>query len=481
MPLRDLTQGPIARSLVVFSIPLFGANLLQTGYNIVDTFFVGRVGPHAVAAVSVSFTVVFVLVSIAGGLTVGTSTMISQYMGARDEQMVRRTIANSMVLIGALSVVLGIVGIAVSGPVLAAMGVPADVYGAAAGYLRYVFAGLPFLFLYFNVTAILRGAGDARTPLGFAVVANGLNVILDPILIFGWGPIPRMEVIGAALASLIGQGVAAVMAVRYLLRGGARGVRLSLDGFRFDGRIVRTMIRLGLPAAVGQAAVALAGTAVVSLVAEHGTEPLAAFGIGTRVDSLSFMASMAMSLAVAAFVGQNLGAGLEERARRGTIVGAAIIAAAQAGLTGLLLAAPETVIRVFNGDPAVVAEGVRYLRVVALAYAPFGVMFAVMGALRGAGDMVVSTAGTIGALWGVRVPAAIILSRSLGLGPLGVWWAIFLSQVVGAVLTVVYFVKGPWARRALVRGPAARGGGESGAGAPEVGQHAGADGSGSPL
>src|SRR5690606_5977015 len=109
MPLRDLTQGPIARSLVVFSIPLFGANLLQTGYNIVDTFFVGRVGPHAVAAVSVSFTVVFVLVSIAGGLTVGTSTMISQYMGARDEQMVRRTIANSMVLIGALSVVLGIV------------------------------------------------------------------------------------------------------------------------------------------------------------------------------------------------------------------------------------------------------------------------------------------------------------------------------------------------------------------------------------
>ena len=382
-----------------------------------------------------------------------------------------------MVLIAAMSVVLGIIGMAVSGPVLAAMGVPADVYGAAVSYLRYVFAGLPFLFLYFNVTAILRGAGDARAPLGFAVVANGLNVVLDPILIFGWGPIPRLEVVGAALATLIGQAAGTVIAVRYIMRGGARGVRLVLDGFRFDGRIVRTMIRLGLPAAVGQAAVALAGTAVVSIVAEHGTGPLAAFGIGTRIDSIAFMASMAMSLAVAAFVGQNLGAGLEERARRGTMVGAGVIAAAQAGLTAALLAAPEAVIGVFNGDPAVVAEGVRYLRVVALTYAPFGVMFAVMGALRGAGDMVVSTAGTIGALWGVRVPAAVLLSRTFGLGPLGVWWAIFLSQIVGAVFSVAYFLKGPWAKRALVRrSPAAREG-EPAAGVPEGEQPAGADGS----
>ena len=214
----DFTEGSIPRHLIIFALPMFLGNLLQAFYNIIDSIWVGRfLGHQAFAAISVSFPVIFVLIALIIGITMGTTTLVGQYYGAKKNELVSKTISNSLLLLLVFGSIISLAGVIFSRRILLFINAPLDVLDMAADYLKIFSSGLLGMFLYNGISGILRGLGDSRTPLKFLFYATILNLILDPFFIFGLGPFPRLEVRGAALATIIAQGISALISLRYLL------------------------------------------------------------------------------------------------------------------------------------------------------------------------------------------------------------------------------------------------------------------------
>lgn len=447
--MRDLTRGSIVKNLVTFSVPLFLGNFLQMLYNMVDTAWVGRLGRFALASVSMSFSVMFVLIAAGIGLTQGTTTMVSQYLGAKRHDMVRKTIANSLFFMGALSVVISVLGVVFARPLLLLLGCPRDILAPAMAYLQIIMAGTLASFLFFQISAILRGAGDSTTPLIFLLVSTVLNIIWDPLLIFGIGPFPKMGVAGAAAATIAAQVVAAVFAVIHLVRQDGP-LHLSFKGFTVDWRIIWDIVRLGIPSGIQQTVVALGGSVVVRTVASFGTMSLAVYSIGTKVDSFAFMPSMSLSIAVAAMAGQNIGAGREDRVRQVAKAGLALTLGIVAVFSALVSLFPNLMTGIFTNDRAVFGPAAVYVRTLAPAYLFFGVILTYGGIFRGTGAVVAPMLISVMSLWLIRVPMAILFARVLHMGPPGIWLAITLSSLVGAVASVIYYLRGAWANKALV-------------------------------
>ncbi len=448
--LVDMTEGNIPRHLIKFSIPMLLGNLLQALYNTVDSIWVGRyVGPEALGAVSISFPIIFSLVAMVMGITMATTTMVSQYAGAKQYDMVRKTINNSVLVLLIAGVFISIIGVLFHRPMLQLINAPEEIMPMASSYLVIFLGGLIFMFGYNVLGAILRGLGDSKTPLKFLFVATMINIVLDPFLIIGIGPFPQMGVAGAALATVISQGVATVLALNYLNRQDHL-VAVRLSELAYDAELTRTTIRIGLPAGIQQTVVALGGLVVSSIINTFGPMVVAAYGAAMRLDQFAFMPSMSIGLAVSAMVGQNLGAGREERVRQ-TVFWASILVASLTGIITLVAVfAPSVLLVLFTTDTEVIQIGSRYLGIVGLAYIPMALMFVITGALRGAGDTLPTMVISIATLWGVRLPLAAYLSSRPDLGVVGIWMAIAISSFSGMIMAHLYYATGRWKDKALV-------------------------------
>lgn len=447
----DFTSGNIQRQLLAFTLPMLAGNALQALYNTVDSVWVGRfLGSDGLAAVSVSFPVIFALISLVMGITMATTTLVSQYFGAKDEPMVRRVVNNSLSLLFVAAVLISVLGIAWRYPILRLVNTPDAIIAPAANYLLVFLAGLVFMFLYNVLSAILRGLGDSRTPLLFLVYSTVINIILDPLLIFGFGPIPRMEVAGAALATVIAQGVSAFLAIRYLNRVGHL-LTFNWRELAFDRHLTGLTLRIGLPAGIQQMVVSLGNLTVSSFINSFGPAVVAAYGAAGRLDQFAFMPAMSLGVATSAFVGQNLGAGKQDRVRQ--TVQASLLQVTLFTLPAVLLAllAPAALLGLFTDSPTVLATGSQYLRIAAFSYLPFAWMFVYNGVLRGAGDTLPTMFFTIGSLWVVRVPLARYLSGLPSFGVRGIWWGIAISPLFGLILSYVYYLTGRWRRGAITR------------------------------
>lgn len=447
----NFTEGSIPRHLIIFAIPMFLGNLLQSLYNTVDSFWVGRfLGPKALAAVSVGFPLIFALIALVMGIAMATTTLVAQYFGAKQMDKVQRTISNSLLLLVLMGVVLTAIAIPIRMQLLSLINVPADILPLASLYLGIFLTGLVPTFLYNVASAILRGLGDSKTPLMFLAYATILNIILDPVLIFGIGPIPPLGVAGVALATVIAQAVSAVMAMLYLVRYSGL-VRFRAGWWRPDWQLLGLTLRIGLPAGLQQILVSLSSIFIISLVNRFGSTVVAGFGVGVRLDQFATMPAMSVGLAVSALVGQNLGAGKDERVRE-TVKWSALLGGGITLLVAVVfLSVPGMLMRLFTTDPSVVAAGIGYLRRNAFGYVPFGLMFVLGGVLRGAGDTVPTMIITLLGLWGVRVPVATILSSNPAIGVNGIWWAMAMSPMVSMTLQYVYYRTGWWKKRAIVR------------------------------
>jgi putative MATE family efflux protein len=422
--------------------------LLQAFYNVVDSIWVGHfVGANGLGAVSVSFPVIFALIALVVGLTMATTTLVAQFKGAGRHDMVRKVNGNSVLLLVYLGTLTTVVGLSVSGPLLRLINTPADIFPMAHQYLTVFLLGLPLMFIYNAVSAILRGLGDSRTPLRFLFYATVINVILDPVLIIGIGPIPALGVGGAALATVIAQGVATVIGVRYLVRIGL----LKVDSWRIDRELTRTTFRIGIPAGVQQSLVSLSIVAVSSLINRYGADVVAGFGAANRIEQFAFLPAMSVGLAVSALVGQNLGAGRDERVGQIVWWSSALSTGITFAVMLVVLALPEVLLRLFTSDPAVLQHGGEYLRIMAFSYIPMALMFTIGGVMRGAGDTAANMWITLGSLWLVRVPLAWYFSSGLGLGIRGVWWAMLASPIAGSLLNYLYYRTGRWKRHVVVR------------------------------
>lgn len=458
--MRDFTTGNIWRHILAFSWPMFAGNLLQALYNTVDSFWVGRfIGPEALGAVSISFPIIFGLVALIMGLTMATTTMVSQFRGARDEEQVRRTVSNSLILITVLGLISSALGIAFRVQILELMRTPPEILEPASLYLGIFLFGLTQMFLYNVLSSILRGLGDSRTPLRYLSYAVVLNIILDPIFIIGWGPIPAMGIKGVALATVIAQTLSAILTMKYMMQH-TDLVSPKLREWRLDWALSAKLFTIGIPAALQSAIVSFSMIVVASIVNTFGPTVVAAFGAANRLDQFAFLPALSVSLAVSALVGQNLGAGKTERVNEIVRLSVMLTLVITALMTLLALLKPTILIQVFTDEPGVLQEGATYLRIVGLQYIPLALMFIITGVLRGAGDTFASMIISFVTLWVVRLPLAWVLSNHFEMGVSGAWWSIMISTTLGMLLNYLYYLNGRWKEKVIV-GPSMVPAGES--------------------
>jgi putative MATE family efflux protein len=450
---RDLTTGSIPRHLVAFSLPMLAGSALQTAYSFINAIWVGQfLGKTALAAVTVSFPVVFVLIALGAGLTLATSILISQHYGAGDMPALRRVVGSSTVLIGALSLVLMVGGELLAPQIVRAMDTPPDVLPLAVGYLRVFLISLPLGFGLFLTRSMLQGAGDSTTPLYFQAAAVVLTTALDPVLMFGWLGLPALGLNGTAWATVIAQAIALSGLVAMLRRRGDP-VAPGLGRDSLDWRTASTTIRIGIPSAVQQSLISLGMVFVTGIVNGFGRDATAAFGAACRIDQLAFLPALTFSLAVSTLAGQNIGAGRHHRVREIFLWGCLLSGGITLAASVLVVSAPRVMLRVFTGDAVVIALGAGYLRIVGACYVFFAVMFVSNGIINGAGHTLVTTVVSLVSLWVVRVPLAYWLSGRLG-SVRGVWYAIALSFGVSMLSSLGYYLTGRW-RRPIGRRPAA--------------------------
>ena len=464
----DMTTGAISPKLFGLAWPLVLGNLLQTLYNLADMFWVGRVSTEAVAAVSLMFPLSWLFVSTAVGLTASTIALVSQHVGAGNDRHADEVVAQTVLLAVAVSVALAVVGFAARHRLLFWIGARDAVFVEALAYIEVILLTLPLTFLFFAFRAALQGAGDTTTAMWLVGISAGLNIVIDPVFILGWGPVPAMGTRGAAVATLIARLFATAVGIGILLRGDW-GVKLYVRDLAPNPAILRKLIDVGYPATLDGWARSFAAVFMAALVARFGPAATAAYGIGVRLMSVSWSVAGAVGQATATGVGQNLGAGTPDRAvavTRAATLGTMALLGVAGGAVWLF---PAVAMRVFIDDPATVAEGVLFLRVIALSWAFFGGLMVIQGAFRGAGHTKAALALSLLSRWAVRVPLAALLafgavSVTFGgfpLGPVdvpafdlgyvgldwgvvGLWWAYATAAVVSFAVGVAWYLRGTW-------------------------------------
>lgn len=445
-----LLEGSISRSLFLLAVPIMGANILQVAYQLVDAFWVGRLGASAVAAVSVTMPIMFVLVAAGMGFAIAGTTLIAQYTGARDHDMVDHVAAQTLITILAVSVALGALGFALAPAILKRMGVSAEVYDGALSFMRVIFAALPFTFIYAMAQALMRGVGEVKAPLFIVAATVCVNFFLDPVLIFGRYGAPAWGVAGAAVATLISQAVAAAIALR-LLFGGRYGIHVHWRDFVPDPAFVRRAFLLGYPASIEQSARGLGMAALTFLIVSFGTVVTASFGVASNVFNVMIIPAMGFSMATSTLVGQNIGAGNLARAEKVARLSAAITFGVLTFFGIVCFAFAPSLVRFFiPGDPEVVREGAAYIRIVAWSFGFIGLQFALTGVLRAAGEMIPAMVIGLVSQWGLQIPLAFALSQHTPLGVAGVWWSTPLTNVVTAAAAGLWFARGSWKTRRLI-------------------------------
>ncbi|MBL7071648.1 MAG: MATE family efflux transporter [Candidatus Omnitrophica bacterium] len=442
---KDIIKGNIPRNIIALALPLMIAALLQTTQNLIDMFWVGRLGTNAITAVAISGTVIMFVFTLSLGLGVGAMSLVARNIGARNKEGAVLVASQSIVLGILLGLVTAVIGFFFSDKFLLMLGADSHVAGIGAGYLRILLMGSTTMIVLFVGNYILNAAGDVVNPMIFLGLANIFNMILDPIFIFGIG-VPKMGVSGAALATVIGQGIAMMMVLRLLTRKGAK-VNITYANLKIKRDILRDMLRIGIPSSFQMFFRTVMYMAVVSLVAIFGMKAVAAFGIVMRLHMIMVMPALALGTAAATFMGQNMGACQPDRARISVWTATWLDFGIMFVVGTVFFIMPKSIISFFNNDPVLLDMGSGFLRISAFFYCFMAFGIVLNRGLSGAGDTFVPMIITLLALWGYLVPVAHYLAKHTSLGLNGIWWAVATSYVVNAVLTVLWFESGMWRKR----------------------------------
>ncbi len=437
-------EGPIGRALIVLAIPIILGNVLQTGYQLTDAFWVGRLGAAAVAAVSISFPVTFLVIALGSGLAMAGATLTSQYMGAGRQDMVNHVAAQTMVMVTITSIILGALGYSLSPFLLTLLGVASDVHAAALGFMRVSFIGIIFVFIYAMFQALMRGVGQTKMPLYIVLGTVILNFALDPLFIFGYGPVPALGVMGAAVATLCTQALAAIIGITVFLRG-RHGIQMAWRGFKPDWQYIKRAFFLGFPGSIELSTRGFGLMVMSFLVASFGTMTIAAYGVGSNILQVITIPAMGMSMAVSTLVGQNIGAGNIQRAARVTLLGTAF-GFGILTLVGVVayIFAPAFVTFFIPGDTNVIAEGARFIRIMCLAWGGIGIQLCIVSTFRASGNMLIAMVIALVSQWMIQFPLAYVLSKHTILQAEGIWWSFPVTNIAVAIISLSWFARGSW-------------------------------------
>ena len=469
----DLTKGPIVKKLLVFAMPIIAGNIIMQFYNVADSIIVGQfVGSDALAAVTVSFPIMMLFNALFMGLSMGANIIIAQYKGAGDNEAMERSVNTTFSLCIAVGAVVTVFGMLISRPLLVFLGTPENILRDSSVYLVIIFAGTIGNTIYMLSNGLTRGIGDSRWPLYSLIMASVMNVILDLVfvIVFGWG------IAGVAIATVISQFFSGIVLVLRFVRG-KYGFKLSLSNMKkINGQIVTLIFRLGIPASVQNVAMSLGAVIIQSFANNFGSDYIASNGIIMRVDGFIIMPMFGVGMAVTTFVGQNIGAGNVERAKKGTYKALQMTIGICLALGVILYFFGIYLMRAFTDNVQVLDMGLNGLRFLAFFYVCIGINLCVGGAVRGAGEAnMPALAAIISNL--IRIPFAYWLAvmplnnaiagavssgafatrelaKLAGVGIdnyMGLFYSMGISMSCGAIMMVLYFRFGKWQTKGIVR------------------------------
>lgn len=440
---QDFTKGSLRRAIFLLSIPMVLEMVMESIFAIVDIFFVSKLGAEAVATVGLTESLLTIVYALGIGFAMGATALVSRRIGEGDAKSAA-TSGFQAILVGfALSTVIALAGAFFSKDLLRLMGASATIVEEYSGYLAIMMGTNAVIMLLFINNAIFRSSGDAVTAMRVLWFANILNIILDPCLIFGLGPFPELGIEGAAIATSIGRGLAVIYQFYLLIKGSSR-IRLSRENLRIIPAVMGRLIRLA-SGNIGQYLIATASwIGMVRIISIFGSDVLAGYTIAIRIIIFALLPTVGISNAAATLVGQNLGAGKPGRAEK-SVWGTGRINMVVLGFIGLvLIALPDTFIRMFIQDQEVIRYGAACLRIISYGFLFYGLGMVLVNSLNGAGDTLTPVWINLICFWIIEIPLAYYLAVHTGLNEKGVYFSIVIAETIMTLMAFVIFRKGKW-------------------------------------
>ena len=444
---RDFTEGPIGRAIFILAVPMVLEMCMESAFAVVDVFVVAHLGADAVATVGLTESFMTILYALAMGLSIGAGAMISRRIGEKDAEGAAHTAAQVLLFGLGVSLALGALGALFAPQLLRSMGASNGVL-TNASFTRIMLGCNASVVILFLVNAVFRSAGDAAIAMRVLWLANAINIVLAPTLVFGWGPFPKMGIVGAAVATTIGRSTGVLFALSRLFRQGSR-ITVRRPHFAFDPALIARVVKLS-SAATFQVFIGMASwVGLVRILATFGSDALAGYTIGMRVVIFALLPSFGLSNAAATMVGQALGARKPDRAEA-AVWTAGKYSAVFLGVVGLLFVifAPA-VVGIFTPDPGVARYGTATLRTVACGFLFYAYGMTITQSFNGAGDTRTPTIINLGVFWAFELPLAWILAHTFGFGPEGVFLAATLAFSLLAVVSALLFRRGRWKARVV--------------------------------
>jgi len=456
----EILNGPIVKTLLVLAIPVMVSSALHTAFNIVDTYWLGRLGAAEVGAPTAAWPILFTFLAIGMGLSTAGVSLVSQHTGAGGGDKAQEAAGQVFGFLMIIGIITALIGFFAAPIILRLLGTPPTTLEHAVPYLQIVSLSMPFVFAYIAFRFLLRGIGDMVTPMFIRAALVIVNLILDPFLIFGWSFFPALGVTGAAIATALARTTAALIGI-YLLFGGKVGIKISIKSMKLKLRWIKKIVKIGAPATVARAESAVGFVFLFALVATFGEASVAAYGIGRRVIHVMTIGIWGFAGATMTMVGQNIGADQSERGetivKRAILVSFLLLVTAGIFMVGLR----EQIIRFFINDPEVISEGARYLAIFSMSIPFFGIYRIFDSTFKGTGHTIPVLFLTLFRIWGLRLFLSALLALSainLGIvvlnigfdiGVVGIWYGMAASNIIGAGLSSIYFLSGRWKEKTI--------------------------------
>lgn len=440
---KNFTTGSINRAIILLSIPMVLEMIMESLFAVVDVYYVGRIGPNAVATVGLTESVITLVYSMAIGISTAPMAMIARYIGKGDQAGASKVVLQAIYLAVSIALLVGVPGFFFAADILRVMGGTEELIAEGVGYTQLMFASNIFIMLLFLLNGIFRGAGDAHLAMRALWLANIINIVLDPIFIFGWGPIPEMGVMGAAVATTIGRGCGVAYQF-YLLSSGKSVVHINWKQLGIDWNIIRRLFKIAANGALQFLIASASWIFLMRIIAVFGSEAVAGYTIAIRLIIFAILPSWGLANAAATLVGQNLGAGQPERAATSAWRAAFLNMLFLLTVSIIFYLNAEFMIQIFSDVPSVIQSGIMSLQIICLGYIAFAYGMVLSQAFNGAGDTRTPTIINLICFWMLEIPLGYYLAVSLGWGLAGVCWAIAISESTMAVLCIILFRQGKW-------------------------------------
>lgn len=454
----NLLTGDLVKTIIKIGYPVALATFVQTLYSLADTFWLGKLGRNALSAPVISFHILFFIISIAIGFSMAGTSLVAQYTGAKQKEEVNKTTGNLLVYLTIFSIIIAVLGVIFAEKLLTLLRTPAGAFASTRSYFRIMVIGMPFAFPIFVYQSVMNGYGDTKSPLKIEFISALINLLLDPVLIFGWFGFPALGVKGAALTSAITRGIASVIGI-YLLFSGKKGIKLKPKHLKPDFKLFPLMLKIGIPASIGMSGASLGFMVLMGFVNLFGTPVVSAYGIASRVIHFFTMPAMGITSAVTAIVGQNLGADNLQRAKEAVTKGIYLM---------LVIIIPAILFMVIFGksltiffipkDELVHRLGQTMFYIISPSVLFYGLSTVLNGAFQGSGFTVPVMVTHLSRIWLFRIPFVYILSMIILKGPsdigasVGIWWGMFFSNLFAFVMIFIWYLRGKWLK-ARIKNP----------------------------